>query len=295
MNRRHFAICALAAALSFAGACTTTAPTNQNAAATTPTPAQAAGLPAELKPVLDSINTDDLMRHITALSSDEYEGRGPGTKGEELTVKYLTEQFQRLGLKPGNPDGTYVQKVPLVGFTRRAGGVVQGRRQGDRAHEPDGLRRRLAPLRAAGQRRRLRHRLRRLRRGRARVRLGRLQGRRRQGQDHRHAHQRPGRARPGRPHEARREDVQGQGHDLLRPLDVQVRDRDARRARPPPSSSTRPARRATPSRSSRGAGGARTSTSSRPTRTWGASASSRGSPGDRRRSCSPPRGRTSTR
>ena len=51
------------------------------------------------------------------LSSDEYEGRGPGTKGEELTVKYLTEQFQKLGLKPGNPDGTYVQKVPLVGFT----------------------------------------------------------------------------------------------------------------------------------------------------------------------------------
>ncbi|HEX6183152.1 MAG TPA: M28 family metallopeptidase [Pyrinomonadaceae bacterium] len=118
MNRRHFAIFALAAALSFAGACTTTTPTNQNAAATaTPTPAQAAGLPAELKPALDSLNTDDLMRHIKALSSDEYEGRGPGTKGEELTVKYLTAEFQRLGLKPGNPDGTFVQKVPLAGFT----------------------------------------------------------------------------------------------------------------------------------------------------------------------------------
>jgi Zn-dependent M28 family amino/carboxypeptidase len=116
MNRRHFAIFALAAALSFAGACTTTPPTNQNTAATTPTPAQAAGLPAELKPALDSINKDDLMRHITALSSDEYEGRGPGTKGEELTVKYITAEFQRLGLKPGNPDGTFVQKVPLAGF-----------------------------------------------------------------------------------------------------------------------------------------------------------------------------------
>jgi hypothetical protein len=32
-------------------------------------------------------------------------------------VKYLTEQFQKLGLKPGNPDGSYVQKVPLAGFT----------------------------------------------------------------------------------------------------------------------------------------------------------------------------------
>ncbi|HEX8353310.1 MAG TPA: M28 family metallopeptidase [Pyrinomonadaceae bacterium] len=117
MNRRHFAILALAAALSLAGACTTAAPTNQTAA-TTPTPAAAAapGLPAELKPALDSVNADDLMRHIKALSSDEYEGRGPGTRGEELTVKYLTEQFQRLGLKPGNPDGTFVQKVPLAGF-----------------------------------------------------------------------------------------------------------------------------------------------------------------------------------
>lgn len=74
-------------------------------------------MPAELKAGLDSITTADLMQHTKTLSADEYEGRGPGTKGEELTVKYLTEQFQKIGLKPGNPDGTYVQKVPLAGFT----------------------------------------------------------------------------------------------------------------------------------------------------------------------------------
>jgi hypothetical protein len=51
------------------------------------------------------------------LSSDEYEGRGPGTHGEELTVRYLVDQFRMLGLKPGNTDGSYVQKVPLVGIT----------------------------------------------------------------------------------------------------------------------------------------------------------------------------------
>lgn len=72
---------------------------------------------AELKPVFDSITSDDLLSHIKVLASDEYEGRSPGTKGEELTVNYLTEQFKKFGLKPGNPDGTYVQKVPLVGFT----------------------------------------------------------------------------------------------------------------------------------------------------------------------------------
>ena len=93
---------------------TTNQATNTNAAVTT---TAAATIPAELRPALDTIKADDIMAHTKVLSSDEYEGRGPGTKGEELTVKYLTEQFQRLGLKPGNPDGTYVQKVPLVGFT----------------------------------------------------------------------------------------------------------------------------------------------------------------------------------
>ena len=66
---------------------------------------------------LDSVTSDDLLRHIKTLASDEYEGRAPGTKGEELTVNYLTDQFKRLGLKPGNPDGSYAQKVPLIGYT----------------------------------------------------------------------------------------------------------------------------------------------------------------------------------
>jgi Zn-dependent M28 family amino/carboxypeptidase len=66
-----------------------------------------------------SIAGDDLMRHIKVLSSDEYEGRAPATRGEELSVAYLTEQFRRIGLKPGNPDGTFVQRVPLVGSAAR--------------------------------------------------------------------------------------------------------------------------------------------------------------------------------
>ncbi|HYE15022.1 MAG TPA: M28 family metallopeptidase [Pyrinomonadaceae bacterium] len=78
--------------------------------------AAAQKMPAALKPALDSISSDDILRHTKALSSDEFEGRGPGTRGEELTVAYLTEQMKRIGLKPGNPDGTYVQKVPLVGM-----------------------------------------------------------------------------------------------------------------------------------------------------------------------------------
>ena len=58
-----------------------------------------------------------ILAHIKVLASDEFEGRAPGTKGEELSVNYIQEQFKKLNLKPGNPDGTYVQKVPLVGIT----------------------------------------------------------------------------------------------------------------------------------------------------------------------------------
>lgn len=64
-----------------------------------------------------SITAEDLLVHIRELSSDRFEGRSPGTGGDTLTVEYITQQFKRLGLKPGNPDGLYIQRVPLVGFT----------------------------------------------------------------------------------------------------------------------------------------------------------------------------------
>ena len=65
---------------------------------------------------LDTITAEELLKHTTVLASDEYEGRGPGSKGEELSVQYITEQFKKLGLQPGNPDGTYIQEVPLAGI-----------------------------------------------------------------------------------------------------------------------------------------------------------------------------------
>ena len=66
---------------------------------------------------LPSLDTDALLEHTKMLSSDEFEGRAPGTKGEELTVTYLADQFKKFGLRPGNTDGTYFQTVPLVGIT----------------------------------------------------------------------------------------------------------------------------------------------------------------------------------
>jgi Zn-dependent M28 family amino/carboxypeptidase len=68
------------------------------------------------KAALDAITPADFLKHVKVLASDEYEGRAPGSKGEELSVKYITDQFKSIGLKPGNPNGTYVQEVPLAGI-----------------------------------------------------------------------------------------------------------------------------------------------------------------------------------
>ena len=66
---------------------------------------------------LPDIDTKLALDDIKKLASDEFEGRSPGSKGEDLTVQFLSDQFKAIGLKPGNPDGTWTQAVPLVGLT----------------------------------------------------------------------------------------------------------------------------------------------------------------------------------
>src|ERR1700738_2901548 len=66
---------------------------------------------------LPDIDVAAMLAHTRMLSSDQFEGRAPGTPGEEKSVAFLMDQFRKAGLKPGNTDGTYVQKVPLVGIT----------------------------------------------------------------------------------------------------------------------------------------------------------------------------------
>src|SRR6266567_253714 len=73
-------------------------------------------LKERLQPALEAITPDGLLAHIKVLASDEFEGRAPGSKGEDLSVTYIADQFKKIGLKPGNPDGTYTQEVPLAGI-----------------------------------------------------------------------------------------------------------------------------------------------------------------------------------
>jgi Zn-dependent M28 family amino/carboxypeptidase len=60
-----------------------------------------------------------ILERTKVLSSDEFEGRAPGTPGEEKTVAWIAGEFAKAGLQPGNPDGTWVQNVPLVGLTSK--------------------------------------------------------------------------------------------------------------------------------------------------------------------------------
>ena len=76
----------------------------------------APGEDQQLDKALSTINTDDLVKHIQVLSSDEFEGRLPSTPGEKLTLKYLQAEFEELGLQPGNGD-SWLQEVPLVSIT----------------------------------------------------------------------------------------------------------------------------------------------------------------------------------
>ena len=61
------------------------------------------------------ISVETLKSVTQQLSSDAFEGRSPGTPGEEKTLALLTDKFAKAGLKPGN-NGSWFQDVPLVGI-----------------------------------------------------------------------------------------------------------------------------------------------------------------------------------
>jgi Zn-dependent M28 family amino/carboxypeptidase len=66
-------------------------------------------------PTLD-LDKNQIITHLTELSSDAYEGRRPFTAGETKTINYIADEFKKIGLLPAN-DGSYFQDVPLVEIT----------------------------------------------------------------------------------------------------------------------------------------------------------------------------------
>ncbi|WP_375276321.1 M28 family metallopeptidase [Methylorubrum thiocyanatum] len=96
---------ALAAALLLTGCATTT-------------PTEADGIAAAAPPPPGALKVETMKEVTRTLSSDAFEGRMPGSAGEEKTVAYLIEKFRAAGLEPGNK-GRWVQDVPLIEITGR--------------------------------------------------------------------------------------------------------------------------------------------------------------------------------
>jgi Zn-dependent M28 family amino/carboxypeptidase len=93
--------------------------------------------PAALAPAIAAINTKEFLAVVADLASDDFEGRSPGTPGEDRTVAYLVAKFKALGLKPGNPDGTFLQAVPMTAFKATPTASLRARNQTIAMRFPD--------------------------------------------------------------------------------------------------------------------------------------------------------------
>jgi len=63
------------------------------------------------------VNPERIRAHVRFLSDDLLEGRGTGQRGGDIAAQYIATQFALYGLKPAGDNGTYMQKVPMVGIT----------------------------------------------------------------------------------------------------------------------------------------------------------------------------------
>jgi Zn-dependent M28 family amino/carboxypeptidase len=83
---------------------------------------------ADISPVparaLNAITPEGILKHIQVLSSDEFDGRAPATPGEQMSLDYIIGQCKALKLAPGNPDGTWLQRVALWGITAGGGEII---------------------------------------------------------------------------------------------------------------------------------------------------------------------------
>lgn len=75
------------------------------------------GLPPAAEAAMRAIDPERMRAHVKFLASDLLEGRGTGARGGDIAGEYMATQFELYGLKPAGDDGTYYQKVPLVGIT----------------------------------------------------------------------------------------------------------------------------------------------------------------------------------
>src|SRR5450759_2359969 len=71
-----------------------------------------------------AISAEHIREHTRFLSSDLLEGRGVGARGGEIAAEYIATQLALAGAKPAGDNGTYYQKVPLVGIETDPGATL---------------------------------------------------------------------------------------------------------------------------------------------------------------------------
>src|SRR5688572_30104899 len=117
---RSLTLC-IAGALALAGCNRDATP----AAADAPASTASATMPASTSThaFAPALQPGDFAERVKVLASDEFEGRAPGSPGEEKTIAYLQSQFERMGLEPGN-NGEWTQTVPMTETTAKDGAVL---------------------------------------------------------------------------------------------------------------------------------------------------------------------------
>ncbi len=76
-----------------------------------------AHLPSVAIAALEKIEPEHIRAHVRFLSHDLLEGRGTGQRGGDIAAEYIATQFWLYGLKAAGDNGTFFQRVPMVGIT----------------------------------------------------------------------------------------------------------------------------------------------------------------------------------
>ena len=71
-----------------------------------------------------NFSAERISTDIRAISTDEFQGRYPGTEGERMVLAWLQAQYEAMGLEPGGPNGQWLQPVELKRYTPVAGGTA---------------------------------------------------------------------------------------------------------------------------------------------------------------------------
>jgi hypothetical protein len=76
-----------------------------------------ASIPPDARKAMDQLAKEPFRAHMAFLADDLLEGRGTGTRGQELAARYVAAQFEAMGLSPAGAAGTFYQRVPLREIT----------------------------------------------------------------------------------------------------------------------------------------------------------------------------------